>query len=280
MMSGGPGRTPARLAAAAAALLALAGCAGPLGSGSDTPAPASMKVGGARPSGRHVLVLQPTGCFDRCASEYTRPTQWPEACKLFGQDEIRAVLPDASDISPSPHDQDIQVTGPNQLRGSRLGIATRSECIVLLALPDHPHVFVTVKDVAVGGLDAVRANYQDHLKSARGSGGQNPVAVRTDLGATECFTGEVVPAPGSHVSTPTPYDDLWHLDATWDCYRSGQYATIEFTVEGPQLDAGPGQASFTRGHTTKVAHDPVTARGLMADMVTTELVRTVSAAIA
>jgi hypothetical protein len=273
------GRTPLRLVAAAATLLALAGCSGPT-PGSDTPAQASIKVGGARPSGRQLLVLQPTDCFDRCASEYTQPFQWPEACKLLGEGEIRSVLPEATDISPQPHDQDIQLTRPNMIRGSRLGVATRSECLVMMDLPNHRHVFVTVKDVAVGGLDAVKANYQDHLDAAKRMSGPSAVALRTDLGAAECFTSDVMPTPGSHVSTPTPYDDLWHLDAQWDCYKTGRIATMEFTVEGPELDAGPGRATFTRGHTTKVASDPVTARGLMADMVTAELTRTVSATIA
>jgi hypothetical protein len=268
------GRGLALVGSVVAMLVAMSGCSSP---GSESPpAQASIKVGAARPSNKKILVLAPVGCFDRCATEYTRAAQWPDACKLIDDGDIRAVLPQATNISMKPEDQTITVGQRNQLHGSPLGVATRSACLIRLALPDGMDGTIWIKDVAVGGLEAVQRNYQGDVEGARSL---SSVALRTDLGATECFTSDVAPAAGPHTPDPAAYDNAWHLNPEWRCYRGTRYAAMEYSVSGPELTTGTGRATFTRAGKARVATDVTSARALLADLVTAELAKSVTAAL-
>ncbi len=268
-------RASCALGVVVAMLLALSGCSIPDPTAEPSPPQASIKVGAAKPSNKKVLVLQPTGCVDTCASEYTRPSQWPEACGLIDQGEIRAVLPEATDISMTPEDQNISIGPRHQIRGSPVGVATKSECLISLHLPGGLRGTIWVKDIAVGGAEAVKANYQGHLEDARTL---SQVAVRTDLGPAECFTSEG-PTAAKPSPEPTTYDNLWHLDAEWECYQTGRYATIGYAVSGPDLRTSPGRATFTHGGRTTAVTSAAAARAHVADSITADLARSVSAAI-
>lgn len=108
---------------------------------------------------------------------------WPRACGLLTAADLRAVLPQVTKVTQTPHDQRIVVTnlgdGPGEDRD-----APEASCETRFwvagternrrARPD----LVRVEDIAVGDADTVRDNY-DRIAGARRR-------IPGGLGAAEC----------------------------------------------------------------------------------------------
>lgn len=115
--------------------------------------------------------------------------RWPQACDLLTPADLRAVLPQVTKVTQTPHEQRIRVTNlgdgpeddsdaPESVCETRFWVAGTER--KRHARPD----LVRVEDIAVGDLDIVQDNYDTLAGSRR--------RIPGGLGAAECVLAGTV----------------------------------------------------------------------------------------
>jgi hypothetical protein len=164
-------RGPGIIAAAAllGAVVTLAGCAEP------------VEVGAARPSG------DPLG-LDPARDEIVNATSWPDACEFLSDDEITAILPQASAITrePTPVEViDINLMGD----GSQSGTAHAGACTYDIELPGSDVTSsIDVETVAVAHPKLIKQHFAEEKADAEDTAGDPPVVHGGELGADACYS--------------------------------------------------------------------------------------------
>jgi hypothetical protein len=117
------------------------------------------------------------------ADGLTRFDSWPKACDLLTAADLRAVLPQVTKVTQTPHEQRFRVTNLGDGPGDdRDGPETACETRFWVAGTERkPHAqpdLVRVEDIAVGDIGIVKDNY-DTLAGTRRR-------IPGGLGAAEC----------------------------------------------------------------------------------------------
>ncbi|MFB6632887.1 hypothetical protein ACFCWY_23630 [Streptomyces sp. NPDC056362] len=177
------------LVLAVAAPLALAGC--------DS-APPPLEFGAAKPSGPKLAARPP-------ANASLRLDQWPNACEVLSDDEIRAVLPQATGFERDPVKVTIIDFDPlSAAAPGTTGDVPAGGCEIRFGLPSayesahNSSVRVTFTAVADAAL--VARHYAEDLEDARKRAGEGTSRkefrdLGTSLGTDGCFLPDVPTGP-------------------------------------------------------------------------------------
>ncbi|MER6100402.1 hypothetical protein ABT154_32045 [Streptomyces sp. NPDC001728] len=191
--------------------LALAGCSN---------APPALEFGSAGPSGPK-LVAQP-------ARGGSLPVaQWPNACEVLSEDEIRAILPQATGFAREP----VKVTlmNFNPLEPSAPGTTgdvAAGGCTYKFGLPSayksERNSSIRLTFTAIADPALVRQSYAEDLAEAREEATRRNREFRdlgTSLGAAGCFQPDVSDGPTCHRG---PYQ--FEVDGMSTADGVGEYA--------------------------------------------------------
>ncbi|MFE5596259.1 hypothetical protein [Streptomyces sp. NPDC056549] len=180
------------LALAVAAPLALAGCSS---------APPPLEFGAAKPSGPK-LAARPA------ANGSLTLDQWPNACEVLSDDEIRSILPQATGFERDPVKVTIINFNPlSESAPGTTGDVPAGGCEFKFGLPSeyesehNSNVKVTFTAIADAAL--VERNYSEDLKDARKRAGEGTYKkefrdLGTSLGTDGCFLPDVSDGPTCH----------------------------------------------------------------------------------
>jgi hypothetical protein len=154
--------------------------------------PSTVVVKPARPEARRISIPSPAGCDkEECEAGYADLTQWPDACTLVSQAEVKTVFPQAVKFRVST--DDVHFKGSRPPFGE-IGIAKNARCMLNFAFQGDyvddagvvlnygASVFVEVE--RVGTRRKVKDDYDiDRKDSAR----EGQVSVQKNLGPPECY---------------------------------------------------------------------------------------------
>lgn len=180
------------LVLAVAAPFALAGCSS---------APPPLEFGAAQPSGPK-LAAQP-------AQNGSLPlAQWPNACEVLSDTEIRAILPQATDFQRDPVKVTIINFNPlSEAPADTTGDVPAGGCEFKFGLPSEyeseHNSSVKVTFTAIADPALVRQNYAEDLKDARERAAKGTYKkefrdLGSSLGTEGCFLPDVSDGPTCH----------------------------------------------------------------------------------
>ncbi|MBF6062025.1 hypothetical protein IU500_19250 [Nocardia terpenica] len=138
--------------------------------------PPTVRFGAAQPSGTKLSVHAPVG-------DYLPTAQWPNGCTLISDDELKAILPQASDFSRQERALDLT---------SGIGFKSSTEhvpsagCYIKFRLPaksDGTNTSVNLMVLGIGDPALVKAQLHDDLRAAT-----DPTTVGTAWGGDECYS--------------------------------------------------------------------------------------------
>ncbi|KQX56281.1 MULTISPECIES: hypothetical protein [unclassified Streptomyces] len=167
--------------------LALAGCSSP---------PPALEFGAAGPSGPELAARPADGGSLPVA-------EWPNACEVLSDDEIRSILPQATDFAREP--VKVTIIDFNPLAQSAPGTTGDVEaggCTYKFGLPsayESTHnSSIRVTFTAIADPSLVRQSYAEDLADARKDAPRRKKEFRdlgTSLGAAGCFLPDVSDGP-------------------------------------------------------------------------------------
>ncbi|MER7540281.1 hypothetical protein ABTX77_36710 [Streptomyces sp. NPDC097704] len=180
------------LVLAVAAPLALAGCSS---------APPPLEFGAAKPSGPK-LAAHP-------AANASLPlAEWPNACEVLSDEEIRAILPQATDFARDPVKVTIIDFNPlSESAPGTTGDVPAGGCEFRFGLPSEyeseHNSSVKVTFTAIADPALVERNYAEDLESARKRAAEGTYKkefrdLGTSLGTEGCFLPDVSDGPTCH----------------------------------------------------------------------------------
>ncbi|MEU8512885.1 hypothetical protein AB0C76_15025 [Kitasatospora sp. NPDC048722] len=186
----------AATALAAAAVLLLAGCS------KEVPA---LRFGSAQPSGDRLAAQPPSGRSLALA-------QWPHACEVLSDAEIKAILPQADGIKRQP--VKVTVINFNPLSGADQGTTgdvPEGGCKFSFGLPDKSesagNSSIKLTFTAVADPALVAKSYADDLAHARDDATKYHKEFEdlgTSLGPQGCYAGDL--ARGNLTCHQGPYE--------------------------------------------------------------------------
>ncbi|MER7951520.1 hypothetical protein ABTY59_29405 [Streptomyces sp. NPDC096079] len=180
------------LVLAVAAPLALSGC-------SSEPPP--LEFGAAKPSGPRLAARPP-------ANASLTLGQWPNACEVLSDEEIRAILPQAKDVAREPVKVTIIDFSPlSESAPGTTGDVPAGGCEFRFGLPaayESAHnSSVKVTFTAIADPALVERNYAEDLTSAKKRAAEGTYKkefrdLGTSLGTEGCFLPDVSDGPTCH----------------------------------------------------------------------------------
>ncbi|GLY78551.1 hypothetical protein [Actinoallomurus iriomotensis] len=152
--------------------------------------PTTVEVLAPRPDTRQVAIPSSTRCAkEECRLGYADLAEWPDACSLLSQAELKAMFPQAVKFSFSP--QEIHYTeGPS---GAEIGAVPRARCSIGFAFQGDyvDDAGVTMNYGTIISVDVYRVGSAEQMRkdfdSERTTLATAKPVVRHDLGAPECF---------------------------------------------------------------------------------------------
>ncbi|MGW1118904.1 hypothetical protein ACWD5B_17635 [Streptomyces tanashiensis] len=174
---------------------------GPLTLAGCDSAPPPLEFGTAQPSGPKLAA--------RPAANGSLPlAQWPNACEVLSDTEIRAVLPQASDFARDPVKVTIINFNPlSESAPGTTGDVPAGGCEFRFGLPSsyesEHNSSVKVTFTAIADPELVERNYAEDLADARKRAGEGTYKkefrdLGTSLGTDGCFLPDVSDGPTCH----------------------------------------------------------------------------------